>query len=49
MKFSVVGVTDLSKVGRVPHHVDVEELGHVPGPSVTVVTFEGSANVGTLF
>lgn len=40
--------TDLSKVGWVSQHVDVQELGHIPGSHIIVVTFEGRPDVGTL-
>ena len=41
-------VADLSKVCRVTHHVNVEQLGHVASPGIIVVPLEGCPNVRTL-
>lgn len=38
----------LAKVCWVAHHVDVEQLGHIPGPSIIVVSLEGRPYVRTL-
>ena len=37
----------LAKVSWVSHHVDVEQLGYVPGSGIIVVSLEGGSDVGT--
>ena len=43
-----VKAPDLTKVGGVAHHVDIEQLGHVPCPGIVVFPLERCPDVGTL-
>lgn len=43
-----IDAANLTKVGGVAHHVDIEELGHVSRASIIVLSLERRSDVGTL-
>ncbi len=40
--------SNLSKVGWISHHVDIEELSDITRPGIIVVSFKGGPDVSTL-